>query len=158
MHQTQVGQTSFCKISESLEAARFVLRIVRSPWNLTGTSAARCVSNFKAMRKLNVPISRFRDFTISCDNTFIGYWNGAQAISNIRRILGIGRPVRLLTVITHYIVTSHSTYRPQQTCSRPSPWRSPHSLGRREPGPLLANDGRNWKRLLTLPKLHGGHC
>ena len=47
-------KTSYCKISkQSLEAARFVFRIVRSLWNLTGTSAAglpKCLSNFKAMR------------------------------------------------------------------------------------------------------------
>ena len=34
------GKTSYCKISQSHEAARFVFRIIRSPWNLTGTSAA----------------------------------------------------------------------------------------------------------------------
>ena len=31
---------SYCKISQSRKAARFVFIIVRSPWNLTGTSAA----------------------------------------------------------------------------------------------------------------------
>ena len=43
---------SYCKISQSLEAARFVFRIVWSLWNLTGTSAAglpKCLSNFKAV-------------------------------------------------------------------------------------------------------------
>ena len=47
-------KTSFCKISLSLEAAGFVFKIVRSLWNLTGTSAAvlpMCLSNFKAMRQ-----------------------------------------------------------------------------------------------------------
>ena len=42
-------KTSYHKISQSLEATRFVLRIVRSLWNLTGTSAAllpKCLSNF----------------------------------------------------------------------------------------------------------------
>ena len=46
-------KTSFRKISSSLEAARFVFRIVRSLWNLTGTSAAvlpMCLSNFKTIR------------------------------------------------------------------------------------------------------------
>ena len=33
-------KTSYCKISKSLEVARFVFRIVPSLWNLTGTSAA----------------------------------------------------------------------------------------------------------------------
>ena len=43
----------YCKISQSLEAAKYLLRIIRSLWNLTGTSAATlpmCLSNFKAMR------------------------------------------------------------------------------------------------------------
>ena len=46
-------KASYCKISQSLEAARFVFRIVRSIWNLTGTSAGglpKCLSNFKTMR------------------------------------------------------------------------------------------------------------
>ena len=46
-------KTSYFKISQSLEAARFVFRIVQSLWNLTGTSAAglpECLSNFKALR------------------------------------------------------------------------------------------------------------
>ena len=46
------NETSYCNISQSLEAARFVLRIARSLWNLTGTSAAllpMCLLNFKAM-------------------------------------------------------------------------------------------------------------
>ena len=91
-HQGPVSisdKTSYRKISWSLEAARFVFRIVRSLWNLTGTSAAMlndegkiffrndgvflslrkactwattcalCLSNFKAMR----------DYTRSCDKT-----------------------------------------------------------------------------------------
>ena len=61
-------KTSFCKISSSLEAARFVFRIFRSLWNLTGTSAAVlpvCLSNFKAIRQFKVPISWLRDFTRS---------------------------------------------------------------------------------------------
>ena len=59
---------SYRKISWSLEAARFVFGIVRSLWNLTGTSAAvlpMCLSNFKAMRQFEVPISWLRDFTRS---------------------------------------------------------------------------------------------
>ena len=49
-----------------------VFRIVRSLWNLTGTSAAllpRCLLNFKAMRYLKLPISRLRGFTRSHDKT-----------------------------------------------------------------------------------------
>ena len=65
-------KTSYRKVSWSLEAARFVFRIVRSLWNLTGTSAAllpMCLSNFKAMRQFKVPISWLRDFTRSYDKT-----------------------------------------------------------------------------------------
>ena len=61
-------KTSYCKISSSLEVVRFVCRIVRSLWNLTGTSAALlpvCLSNFKVMRS----ISRLRDFTRSYGKT-----------------------------------------------------------------------------------------
>ena len=68
-------KTTCFKISWSLEAARFVFRIVRSLWNLAGTSVAllpKCVSNFKAMRKFKLRISRFRAFTRSCDKT--SYW------------------------------------------------------------------------------------
>ena len=65
-------KTSYRKISQSLEAAKFVFRIVRSLWNLTGTSAAMlpmCLSNFKAMRQSKLPISRLRDFTRSYEKT-----------------------------------------------------------------------------------------
>ena len=67
--------TSYRKISWSLEVARFVFRIVRSLWNLTGTSAAflpMCLSNFKAIRQFKVPISWLRDFTRSYDKT--SFW------------------------------------------------------------------------------------
>ena len=65
-------KTSFRKISWSLEAARFVFRIVRSFWNLTGTSAALLpmrLSNFKAIRQFKVPMSWLRDFTRSYEKT-----------------------------------------------------------------------------------------
>ena len=45
-------KTPYCKISQILEAARFVFRIVRSVWNLTDIPTAmlaRCLSNFNAM-------------------------------------------------------------------------------------------------------------
>ena len=60
------GRTSYRKISWSLEAARFGIKLFQSLWNLAGTSAAllpRCLSNFRAMRPLQHPISRLRDFT-----------------------------------------------------------------------------------------------
>ena len=53
----------------------FVFRIVRSLWNLTGTSAAMlpmCLSNFKAIRQFKVPISWLRDFTRSYEKT--SFW------------------------------------------------------------------------------------
>ena len=65
-------KTSYHKISWSLEATRFVFRIVRSLWNLTGTSAAllpMCLSNFKAIQQFKVPILWLRDFTRSYDKT-----------------------------------------------------------------------------------------
>ena len=60
------GKTSYRKISWSLEAARFGFKLFQSLWNLAGTSAAllpRCLSNFTAIRPLQHPISRHRDFT-----------------------------------------------------------------------------------------------
>ena len=65
-------KTSYRKISQSLEAARFVFRFVRSLWNLTGTSTAlllMCQSNFKAIRIFQHPISHIRVFTRSHDKT-----------------------------------------------------------------------------------------
>ena len=60
------GKTSYRKISWSLEAARFGFKLFQSLWNLAGTSAAllpRCLSNFRAIRPLQHPISQLRDFT-----------------------------------------------------------------------------------------------
>ena len=60
------GKKSYRKISWSLEAARFRFKLFQSLWNLAGTSAAllpRCLSNFRATRPLQHPISRLRDFT-----------------------------------------------------------------------------------------------
>ena len=60
------GKTSYRKISWSLEAARFGFNLFQSLWNLAGTSAAllpRCLSNFRAIRPLQHPISWLRDFT-----------------------------------------------------------------------------------------------
>ena len=65
------NKTSFCKISQSFEAARFVFWIARSLWNLISTSAALsvCLSNFKAMQWFKLPISWLQDFTRSYDKT-----------------------------------------------------------------------------------------
>ena len=60
------GKTSYRKISWSLEAARFGFKLFQSLWNLAGTSAAllpRWLSNFRAIRPFQHPISRLRDFT-----------------------------------------------------------------------------------------------
>ena len=60
------GKTSYRKILGSLEAARFGFKLFQSLWNLAGISAAllpRCLSNFRAMRPLQHPISRLREFT-----------------------------------------------------------------------------------------------
>ena len=49
------GRMSCRKISWSLESARFRFRLLQSPWNLAGTSAAllpKCLSNFRAIRSL----------------------------------------------------------------------------------------------------------
>ena len=71
-HFTNLGlyslsrKTSYRKISWSLEAARFGFKLFQSLWNLAGTSASllpRCLSNFRAIRPLQHPISRLRDFT-----------------------------------------------------------------------------------------------
>ena len=59
------GRTSYGKISRSLEAARLSFKLVPSLWNLTGISAAplpRCLWNFRAIRSIQHPISRLRDF------------------------------------------------------------------------------------------------
>ena len=60
------GKTSYRKISWSLKAAGFGFKLFQSLWNLAATSAAmlpRCLSNFRAIRPLQHPISRLRDFT-----------------------------------------------------------------------------------------------
>ena len=47
------AKTSYCKISWSLEGARFGFRLFQSLWNLTGPSAAvlpRYLSSFRAVR------------------------------------------------------------------------------------------------------------
>ena len=64
-------KTSYCKISQSHEAARLVFRFARLLWNLTGTSAIllpKHPSNFKAMWRFKLPISWLRVFTRSYNN------------------------------------------------------------------------------------------
>ena len=75
--------TSYCKISQRLELReRFVFRVVRSLWNLTGTSSAvlpTCLSNSKRYDDLSY---QYCSFETSWDHTkrLIGYWNGAQIV------------------------------------------------------------------------------
>ena len=80
------GRTSYPKISRSLEAARFWFGLIQSLWNLTGISTAalpRCLSNFRAMRSLQYPTSRLRDFTRSCGKTSVCLLNRVRTISSI---------------------------------------------------------------------------
>ena len=93
---------SFRKISLSLEAAKFVFRIVRSLWNLTGTSAAvlpMCPSNFKAIQQFKVPISWLRDFTRSYEKTSLHIlrrgpgWTWTDAMIETGSIFRVGSVV-----------------------------------------------------------------
>ena len=61
-------KTSYFKILQSLEAERFLFRVVWSLCNLTGTSAG-CLKHFKAIWQLKLPISQLRGFTRSSDKT-----------------------------------------------------------------------------------------
>ena len=78
------GKTSYRKISWSLEAARFGFKLFQSLWNLAGTSAAllpRCLSNFRAIRPLQHPISRLRDFTrFGCKTSYRLGNRGPEAV------------------------------------------------------------------------------
>ena len=63
---------SYRKISLSVEAARLTVYIIASLWILTGTSEAvlpRCLSNFRAIKKIQDKISQLRDLTRSYDKT-----------------------------------------------------------------------------------------
>ena len=80
------GKTSYRKISWSLEAARFGFKLFQSLWNLAGTSAAllpRCLSNFRAIRPLQHPISRLRDFTRFGDKTSYRLVNRGPTVSTL---------------------------------------------------------------------------
>ena len=93
-------KTSYCKITHSLEASRFELRITRSFWNFTSTSAALlpiCQVNFKAMRWFKLPISRLRNLTM---RRFIRYRNRALVLS-----LALGKSPAQLKVSSCYSVS-----------------------------------------------------
>ena len=76
-------KTSYRMISWSLEVARFVFRIVRSLWNLTGTSAAvlpmcRCAcqisKRYDNLKDQSRGFETLRDLT---KRRLFGYWDGA---------------------------------------------------------------------------------
>ena len=82
------GKTSYRKISWSLEAARFGFKLFQSLWHLAGTSAAllpRCLSNFRAIRPLQHPISWLRDFTRFCGKTSYRLANRAPGARQCRQ-------------------------------------------------------------------------
>ena len=78
--------------------------IVRSLWNLTGTSAAvlpMCLSNFKAIRQFKGPISWLRDFTRYYEKTsFRILRRGPGAHQAASRYLNW----RWLTLLTHIYI------------------------------------------------------
>ena len=80
-------KTSYRRISWSLEAARLVVWIVASFWDLAGTSAAllllRCWSNFKAIGQFWIQISRLRNFTRFYYKILVGYWNRTLELERV---------------------------------------------------------------------------
>ena len=60
---------SYCKISWSFEAAKLVVQIIVSLWNLTGTSAAACQIS-ERMYNSKYKSRGFRDFVSSCNKTW----------------------------------------------------------------------------------------
>ena len=70
-----IDKTYNYKISQGLEAAIFVFRIIRSLWNLAGTSATvlpMCLPNFKRCYQSR-GFEASRDLAI---RRFVWYWNG----------------------------------------------------------------------------------
>ena len=81
------GRAFCCKISWSIEAARFGFKLFQSLWNLTGASAAallRWPSNIRAIRSLQHPISRLRVFTKSCGKTSTRLMNKGPGDKSLR--------------------------------------------------------------------------
>ena len=76
-------KTSHHKTPWSLEAARFVFKIVPSLWNLRGTSAAMApVKIFKTTRK-HILFSRLRDFRISYFKSPIGVLSDTDSMESV---------------------------------------------------------------------------
>ena len=106
------GKTSYRKISWSLEAARFGFKLFQSLWNLAGTSAAllpRCLSNFRAIRPLQHPISRLRDFTRFGGKTSYRLVNRGPGVSGKGSILMISPPC-FHSAIWRLNIRSHSHF------------------------------------------------
>ena len=68
-NKTTYCKTLYCKISWSLEVARFIFRIARWLWNLTGTAVAVPVKLQSDGVIYKLQISRNQDFTKSYDKT-----------------------------------------------------------------------------------------
>ena len=82
-------RTAYCKISWSLEAARLVAIMTISLRNLTGISAAMlpmCLSNFRAIEKIQTWTWRLRDFTRFCGKTSVRLVNRGPGVNNDRHI------------------------------------------------------------------------
>ena len=80
------GKTYYHKISWSLEAARLGVKMNVSSWNLIGFSVAalpRCPSNFRAIKKVYIQISRLPDFTISYAKTSVRLVNISPCVKFI---------------------------------------------------------------------------
>ena len=74
-------KTSYCKISWSLEAARFVFRICSIALKFDRHFGS--IANFKAIRQFKIPISLLRDFARSYDKTSFRILRRAQIITMI---------------------------------------------------------------------------
>ena len=75
------SKTSYCLISLSIEAAILGVLTIVSLWNLRATAEtllSRCLLNFTAIWKVQIRISRLRDFTRSCGKTSNRFVNKDQ--------------------------------------------------------------------------------
>ena len=92
--------TSFCKILRSLEAARFVFKIVRSFWfwNLKALRQQCCRCAWQMLKRCDVLHYQPRGFETSRDLTIrriIGYWN--RALGPVLPLLQYDAADRLLS-------------------------------------------------------------
>ena len=76
---------SFCKISQSLEATRFVFRMAQSLWNLASAPRQHCCRYVcQISKRCDYLNSQSRGFETSRDlmiRRLIGRWNRAQVIA-----------------------------------------------------------------------------